>query len=216
MLMKKEFFTTVIALMICSATASAQYSDTATAQYKQHSIEITTGYPSIIHFFEYPFIGESIEMQKCGRRYKEHYQPELNVGYTFQWAKRWEVNALLNAHLTIMDVYQYPLLPEYADRTPSETNSSQYYDWNADPVSKTRQTKVYGAFCASLRFKWLDRESFSMYSALGVGTSFAVPFPLPYLAPIGIQFGKGKVFGIVEANISAATTFGMAGIGIRL
>ena len=42
MLMKKEFFTTVIALMICSATASAQYSDTATAQYKQHSIEITT------------------------------------------------------------------------------------------------------------------------------------------------------------------------------
>ena len=33
---------------------------------------------------------------------------------------------------------------------------------------------------------------------------------------IGIKFGKGKVYGIVEANISPATTFGMAGVGIRL
>ena len=42
------------------------------------------------------------------------------------------------------------------------------------------------------------------------------PIPVPYVAPNGIQFGRGKIFGIVETNISAATTFRMAGIGIKL
>ena len=207
--MQKTFFSAVIALlMLCSATAFAQF--------QQRSIEITTGYPSFMHSLEYPWISKRIDMYEHGQRYGEYYQPGINIGYTYQWRKRWEVNALLNAHLTVMDVFQYPLLPEYADRTPSETGSSQYYDWNADPVSTTRQTKVYGAFCVSFRFKWLVRESFSMYSGLGAGVSFHIPLPVPYFAPIGIQFGKGKVFGIVEANISAANTFGMAGIGIRL
>ena len=89
------------------------------------------------------------------------------------------------------------------------------YDWKADPAT-TRQTDIYGAFCTSVRYKWLVRDSFSLYSALGAGISLGFPIPLPYIAPIGIKFGKGKVYGIVEANVSAASTFGMAGIGIRL
>ena len=69
---------------------------------------------------------------------------------------------------------------------------------------------------ASVRYKWLVRDNFSMYSGLGAGISLGFPIPVPYVAPIGIKFGKGKIYGIVEANVSAATTFGMAGIGIRL
>ena len=111
------------------------------AQDKQHSIEITTGYPSIVHFAEYPWTYRTIEMQWNGQTYKEHYQPGINIGHTYQWRKRWEVR-------------------------------------NADPTT-TRQTDIYGAFCASVRYKWLVRDNY-------------------------------------EANISAATTFGMAGIGIRL
>ena len=75
---------------------------------------------------------------------------------------------------------------------------------------------VWGSISADVRFKWIVRESFSMYSALGIGTAFAFPFPMPYIAPVGIKFGKGKVYGLAEVNISAANTFGMAGIGIRL
>ena len=207
-LMQKVFIPTIIALlMLCSATASAQF--------PLRSIEITTGYPSFMHSLEYPWISKSIDMYEHGQRYEEYYQPGINIGYTNQWRKRWEVNVLLNAHLTVMDVFQYPLLPEYADLTPSEVGSSERYDWYATPAF-SRQTKVYGAFCVSFRFKWLVRENFSMYSGLGAGVSFHIPLPVPYFAPIGIQFGKGKVFGIVEANISAANTFGMAGIGIRL
>ena len=198
----------VIALMIISAGS-------AFAQDKEHSIEITTGYPSIMHLAEYPWAYRTVEMGWNGQTYKEHYQPGINIGYTYQWRKRWEVNTMINVHLTIMDIYQYPLLPGADGSAISGSEAENQYDWNAEPTA-TRQTDVYGAFCASVRYKWLVRDNFSMYSGLGAGISFGIPIPIPYVAPIGIKFGKGKVYGIVEANISAATTFGMAGIGIKL
>ena len=198
----------VIALMIISAGS-------AFAQDKEHSIEITTGYPSIMHLAEYPWAYRTVEMGWNGQTYKEHYQPGINIGYTYQWRKRWEVNTMINVHLTIMDIYQYPLLPGADGSATSGPEAENQYDWNAEPTT-TRQTDVYGAFCASVRYKWLVRDNFSMYSGLGAGISFGIPIPIPYVAPIGIKFGKGKVYGIVEANISAATTFGMAGIGIKL
>ena len=197
-----------IALIIISAGS-------AFAQDKEHSIEITTGYPSIMHFAEYPWAYSTVEMGWNGQTYKEHYQPGINIGYTYQWRKRWEVNTMINVHLTIMDIYQYPLLPGADGSAISGPEAENQYDWNAEPTA-TRQTDVYGAFCASVRYKWLVRDNFSMYSGLGAGISFGLPIPIPYVAPIGIKFGKGKVYGIVEANISAATTFGMAGIGIKL
>lgn len=198
----------VIALMIISAGS-------AFAQDKEHSIEITTGYPSIMHFAEYPWAYHTVEMRWNGQTYKEHYQPGINIGYTYQWRKRWEVNTMINVHLTIMDIYQYPLLPGADGSAISGPEAENQYDWNAEPTA-TRQTDVYGAFCTSVRYKWLVRDNFSMYSGLGAGISFRLPIPIPYVAPIGIKFGNGKVYGIVEANISAATTFGMAGIGIKL
>ena len=198
----------VIALMIISAGS-------AFAQDKEHSIEITTGYPSIMHLAEYPWAYRTVEMGWNGQTYKEHYQPGINIGYTYQWRKRWEVNTMINVHLTIMDIYQYPLLPGADGSAISGPEAENQYDWNAEPTA-TRQTDVYGAFCASVRYKWFVRDNFSMYSGLGAGISFGIPIPIPYVAPIGIKFGKGKVYGIVEANISAATTFGMAGIGIKL
>ena len=198
----------IIALMIISAGS-------AFAQDKEHSIEITTGYPSIMHLAEYPWAYRTVEMEWNGQTYKEHYQPGINIGYTYQWRKRWEVNTMINVHLTIMDIYQYPLLPGADGSAISGPEAENQYDWNAEPTA-TRQTDVYGAFCTSVRYKWLIRDNFSMYSGLGAGISFGLPIPIPYVAPIGIKFGKGKVYGIVEANISAATTFGMAGIGIKL
>ena len=58
----------VIALMIISAGS-------AFAQDKEHSIEITTGYPSIMHLAEYPWAFRTVEMGWNGQTYKEHYQP---------------------------------------------------------------------------------------------------------------------------------------------
>ena len=197
-----------IALMIIS-------SGSAFAQDKEHSIEITTGYPSIMHLAEYPWAYRTAELGWSGQTYTEHYQPGINIGYTYQWRKRWEVNTMINVHLTIMDIHQYPLLPGADGSATSGPEAENQYDWDAEPTT-TRQTDVFGAFCASVRYKWLVRDNFSMYSALGAGISIGFPIPILYVAPIGIKFGKGKIYGIVEANMSAATTFGMAGIGIRL
>ena len=150
-----------IALIIISAGS-------AFAQDKEHSIEITTGYPSIMHLAEYPWTYLTVEMGWNGQTYKEHYQPGINIGYTYQWRKRWEVNTMINVHLTIMDIYQYPLLPGADGSAISGPEAENQYDWNAEPTA-TRQTDVYGAFCASVRYKWLVRDNFSMYSGLGAG-----------------------------------------------
>lgn len=184
------------------------------AQQVQRSIEITTGYPSILHFFEFPNTSVSIDRYEHGIRETEHYQPELNIGYTYQWRERWEVNTMINLHLTILDVYKYPLLPEYED-VEEPFRDANHYDWDAEP-SASKRINLYGASCTAIRFKWLVRDGFCMYSGLGAGISLGFPIIVPYLAPIGIKFGKGKVYGIVEANVSAATTFGMAGIAIKL
>ena len=206
--MKKAI--TIIAAMLITAGASAQ--EAKSTYEKQHSLEITTGYPSLLHNLEYPWSGMSAEMHKNGQRYKEYYQPGINIGYTYSWARRWELNTMINVHLTIMDIMQYPVL----DPEDSSHKDRLLYDWDAGPESTERQIDIFGALCASVRYKWMIRDSFSLYSALGAGISIGFPIPVPYVAPVGIQFGKGKVYGIAELNVSAATTFGMAGIGIRL
>ena len=68
-----------------------------------------------------------------------------------------------------------------------------------------------------MRYKWLVRDKFSMYTSLGAG--FLIPWfrvPCIYVAPVGIKFGKGNVYGIAELNFTPANMYGMAGVGIRL
>ena len=180
----------------------------ASAQERRHAIEITTGYPGIPITLERPWFGYGWEAGKSV--VKEYYQPGLNVGYTFSWGKRWEVSAQVNAHLTAYDLAQYPMVPDCDPNDPD-------YDFDADPVSVERRKEYNGAAAVSVRYKWLVREGFCLYSALGGGLAFEYPeLPFPYIAPIGIKFGKGRVYGLIEANISPLNTFGMAGIGVRL
>lgn len=200
------------------ATSQEAQQDTAQAVSKtgeskkiyphQHAIEITTGYPSLVFLSEFAWLNTRIDASRNGQTFKEYYQPGLNIGYTFSWAKRWELSALANVHLTIYDTLQYPEIPS--------TGSKKEYDKTVDPTRIDRTVNVWGSISAAVRFKWIVRESFSMYSALGVGTSFHFPFPIPYIAPVGIKFGKGKVYGLAEVNVSAANTFGMVGLGVRL
>lgn len=199
----KRILTVIIVMMIAITGAAAQE--------KEHALEITTGYPSILFELEFPWMNSRVEINDIGQDIgKQHYQYGVNIGYTYSWKKRWEFTTLVNVHLTMYDIMQYPMLS-----AGDETHKAEY-DFNAQPAFDHRNTSVYGSLSCAFRFKWLVRESFSMYSALGAGVSVGFPIPMPYLAPVGIKFGKGKVYGIVEANISPATTFGMAGVGIRL
>lgn len=196
----KRLLLAVVAVLFAAGSASAQES--------RHAIEFTTGYPGIPITLEGPWFGYGMGVGK--KAVREYFQPGLNVGYTFSWGKRWEVSAQINGHFTIYDMAQYPMMPDSDPKDPD-------YDFKADPISTERITEFNGAAAVSVRFKWLVRENFCLYSALGGGLAFEYPeLPFPYIAPIGIKFGKGRVYGLVEANITPLTSFGMAGIGVRL
>ena len=66
----------------------------ASAQEKEHALEITIGYPSLLFEFEFP-INKSFDNGQCIS--KEYYQSGINVGYTYSWSERWELSALVNA-----------------------------------------------------------------------------------------------------------------------
>lgn len=55
----KRILTIVCAIAISLLSASAQE--------KQHSLEITTGYPSIVHNLEYPWAYSTVEMTWNGQ-----------------------------------------------------------------------------------------------------------------------------------------------------
>lgn len=186
------------------------------AQEKKHSIEFTTGIPSIVTILEYPL---DLSISFKGQEVDTVFPYGINLGYTYSLSRRWELNPMLHLHLNSYQVKQYPEINN------APTDNSKGYDWDAEPTVVDKSTKLNGSVNVAFRYKWLLRDSFCIYSALGVGFSndltlglgmHEIPCPLPYISPIGIKFGKGKVYGIAEANISASNTFAMAGVGIRL
>lgn len=204
---KSIFIAVLFALSLFTMDANAQKREL------EHSIEVTTGYPSLIFNLEYPTLNaEMVHYRPYGKQVDKKFQPGLNIGYTLSWSDRWELNALVNVHLTPIDILQYPSLSGADTNTPNIDN----YDWNADVVSKERVTDVSGSVCAAVRYKWMVREGFCCYSGLGLGVAYSSPIPLPYIAPVGIKFGKGLFYGLAEVNVSAANTFGMVGFGIRV
>ena len=196
----KRIILIVVAVLFAAGTASAQES--------RHAIEITTGYVGIPISLEGPGFGYGWNVGKSV--IKDYYPYGINVGYTLSLGNRWEVSAQGNVHLNMFVLAQYPMVPGCDPHDPD-------YDFDADPIS-TERVKEFGyAAALSVRYKWLVREGFSLYSALGGGFSFEyLDFPFPYIAPVGIKFGKGRVYGLIEANISPLNTFGMAGLGVRL
>ena len=204
----KRFLTVLAVLLIAGGNAFAQE--------KKHSIEFTTGYPSLLTSFEYP---NDLHASFEGKDVDAVFPYGINLGYTYSLSKRWELNSMLNLHLISYQIKQYPEI----DNAP--TDNGKGYDWDAEPKVVDKSTKLNGSANVAFRYKWLLRDNFCLYSAVGVGFSnvmtlglglVEIPCPIPYIAPIGIKFGKGKVYGIAEANVSASTTFGMAGVGVRL
>ena len=116
----KRLFTILCATIIAIGSASGQE--------KQHALEITTGYPGILFDAEFPWMNTLVEMSDEGKDVsKEYYQGGINIGYTYSWKKRWEVSTLLNLHLTMYDVVQYPML------SPGDENHDARYDFDAEP-----------------------------------------------------------------------------------
>jgi len=177
---------------ICFATSASAQESTETFE-KKRALEITTGHPSILFSLDFPWAHSQAELWEEGKDIKTYFQPCLNIAYVYNWRKRWELSTILNLHPSIHDVYE-----------------------KSNPNNYVRDYKVGGSLSLAFRYKWLLRENVEMYSALGLGIVSSFPLPLPYIAPVGIKFGKGKVYGLVEANMSTTSNYGIVGIGIRL
>ena len=96
----------------------------------QHSLELTTGYPSLIFDLEFPTLSSKMQHYRpYGQDIVTHYTPGLNIGYTFGWSKRWEVNAMANMHLTSYDIVQYPSLSEQKLH-PQSFSSDDYHTYH--------------------------------------------------------------------------------------
>lgn len=121
--------------------------------------------------------------------YTDYFYPCVNISYVNSWRTRWELSTVANIHY------------------------SEYQD-NQDQSG--RQGRIGASVSLAFRYKWLLKENVEMYSALGLGFLVPYPLPFPYLAPVGIKFGKGKVYGLAELSTSPTSSFGIVGIGFRL
>ncbi len=181
---------------------------------KQHALEISYGTPSLVAYFETPSEGGSSWMTQYypkGQKVADIYHhPNINLSYVYSWSKRWDLVALANVHLNSFKVMQYP---EKQDNVSSEVQGYKEYDWTQEPTFLRQERQIRGSLSIAVRYHWFVGEQVSCYSALGISLW---TIPLPYISPIGVRFGKGRIYGLVEANISAANMVGMAGLGIRL
>ena len=93
----------------------------------------------------------------------------------------------------------------------------------ADGLLRTEHSH-YMQVMARVRFNWLNREYFRMYSAVGLGFGLhhsndcgyvnREMFPLLQLTYFGISVGK-KVYGFAECGVGMQYTGIMAGLGYR-
>lgn len=208
-----SFAIPMIALcLLTSGALRAQQFDPA----HRHAIEITTG-PAPLR--ELVRSASSLDGQlgrdlyTKGQRGSQECHPSINIAYTCALNERWDLHLMANFSTTFYTVKQYAIVGEGSLNPPVYPA----IDEAAGPIDTWRaNTGLSWAVMVDARWKWLRRDAFTLYSALGVGVSFGQPKQLsPYVSPIGIRVGRKHVYGLAELNISSAATFALAGIGFR-
>lgn len=183
---------------------------------RRHAIEITTG-PAPLR--ELLCSTENLdgrlgrELYKKGQRGSQECHPSVNIAYTYAMDERWDLHLVVNFCTTFYTVKQYAIVGDDSANPPKYPA----IDEAAGPIDCWRaNTGLSWALMVDARWKWLRKDAFTLYSALGVGASFGEPTSLtPYVSPIGIRVGRARFYGLAELNISSAATCGLAGIGFR-
>jgi len=207
----KRFTLTIAFLASFCAVASAQHFD----PQRRHSIEISTGNAPLHSMLAYDnsdYIGPSWPETTQ----ETTFITSLNIGYSYDISETWAFNGFLNFSGRFYD------------------NISWEYDWHEEEGGyryatesyelgrERRYEMLFPTIGGDFRWKFYRTDFLRLYMAVGFGlnptvTSNIVPLvPLPYLTPIGISFGKGRVYGIGEITMSPAATLMLIGIGYRL
>ena len=122
--------------------------------------------------------------------------PNLGLGYTHAMNGKWDFNAYLGL-----------------------ATAKVYDNGQEEAVKADFRYSISGGI--DFRFKWYHNDNLRLYSSLGFGlnpsaVADGIPIPIPYLTPLGINFGRGTVYGIGELTVGPLATFWLAGIGFRL
>lgn len=203
----KQFIAILFLLAFC-VPCPAQHFDAA----HRHSIEFSSGLP--------PFHGLLLGSSNNARMYqgfreKTHLRPCFNLGYTYVMNEKWDFNFVLDAVAQFYTQTYYPKLetsPE--DGGPVDIGG---FDYDAAPISTKNGSRWWVSYNFDFRWKWYRNDSVRLYTAFGLGYVPGCPITpvLPYIAPIGINFGRSHLYGIAELNASPAASIILAGVGYR-
>ena len=186
--MEKTFSIVLIGLaLLLSRPAGAQHFDAG----HRHAIELSTGYPPLHGSLGF----DANLLRSRGIESKLLFRPSVNLGYTFSITELWDFNMIFNYCTSI------------------------YRMSRREPEPGMAWKEYYHAFSlmADARIKWFRTDLIRLYSAFGAGVTYAAESILPafYITPVGINIGKGHLYGVVEVNVSSAATFFLAGAGWR-
>lgn len=199
--------------------SSVSYSQEAgTNEYPKHSIEISTGIPSIITLAAAPYGHDTFpEFEKeYGWRFDHKHMYNLNIAYVVESSRRWDFVTILDFGFGHYVKYNYR---EWVDIEDSEDMYPRGH-WEGGPDKAGLRFQMGDInLTVGFRYKWAYTEHCKFYSALGVGISAALApmTPLPYITPLGISVGQNKrIYGFAEATLGTTGTLFQGGLGVRL
>lgn len=199
-----------IALCIIAGTVQAQTKDWKQAR---HSIELTSGFPSLPGGLFPPGSANhsgTMNAEKQGQRLNAIWPANLTLGYSFRFSSHWACAAYMNVQGYVYGRRQYP-----------ENGGS--YDWNAKPVSASVAYENRGVvFGGSVRYLWLEKNNWRGYTNVGLGIflnnigTAASPKVYPLIAPAGFHYVFNKWFLIGELSFGFTGTGILIGVGYAL
>ena len=215
--MRHFYFITALLLsaVLLSSPAKAQPFDPE----HRHSIEISTGVPPVQSLV----LSTSSHSVQISRGFKDTrlFIPTFNLAYTYSMNEKWDLNVVINGSGAFYRRDQYPMKEvEYRDAEGNLLNRNNEPDYKAGILSsRTLYSGTMYTPMVDFRWKWMIRDNFRLYSSFGLSCvvlgNFGLFIPLPYLTPIGINFGKGHFYGLAEVNASSASTGLLTGAGYR-
>ena len=196
----------VAALVVFSPEASGQASDVW--EERPHSMEISAGYALTLS--EAHWRSDETNYM-AGIKEKNTYMPVFLLGYHYRLDKRWDISVSGELYSSFNQRYQFP---ETADGG---------HDWNAEPQDLGLDYSSFFSAGMALRYYWVARPVWRMYSSLGVKYLFSTNTPsgiaiYPDISLLGLQFGKGRLYGTLDLMTFGPAFFVLPriGLGVRL
>ena len=219
--MKRIILLFIAACCFTAIPVSAQHFDPE----HRHSLEISTG-GAPLHGQSGMGIDRTIMMRiNEGITADKLAIPSLNIGYTYSISELWDFNVVFNACAGIYRMSKYPVsVPKGGELPGGGVAERDTYDFRSEPESVWIEGIPNFSLSGDFRIKWYRSDALKLYSSLGLGGwlvqvtigNLPLPFvPLPYVTPIGVNFGEGHLYGLAEVNISPAASILLVGAGWR-